>query len=346
MHNHCERDKQMNSRTDLRCKIVLAAPLPPPIVELARSLVPAGFDFTAANLQTPDFWAAIEDAQFLVTGFVRGGRGDKFYAAAPQLKLIQLIGSGYDGFDLDAARKAGVLIATNGGANSIAVAEHTLLLMLAVQRRIAWQHNNVVAGKWRVGNHVENKLYELAGNQLGLIGLGAIGREVAKRARAFDMSLFYCARHRLAESDETQLGVEYRRLEDILSSSDVVSIHVPLTPDTRGLIGPSQFALMRDNAILINTSRGGVVQQDALVTALRDHKIAGAGLDVLEREPPDVNDPLLKFNTVILTPHTAGPTWENWHKSFHNSFENVRRVAAGQMPLWIVPELDPSRPVG
>jgi phosphoglycerate dehydrogenase-like enzyme len=262
------------------------------------------------------------------------------------LKLVQLIGSGYDGLNLDAARKAGVPIATNGGANSVAVAEHTLLLMLAVQRRLAWQHNNVVAGRWRVGNHAEHRLHELAGKQLGLIGFGAIGREVAKRARAFDMSIIYYARRRLTEDDEARLGVNYLSLEGILASSDIVSIHVPLTSDTRGLIGPSQLALMKGGAILINTSRGGVVQQDALVAALRDSKIAGVGLDVLEHEPPNVDDPLLKFDTAILTPHTAGPTWENWYKSFQNSFENVRRVAAGKMPLWIVPELDPSRPVG
>src|ERR1700741_2138982 len=119
---------ELNSRHDMRNRIVFAAPLPLPIVELARSMVPTGFDFIAVSQQTPEFCAAVGDAQFLMTGFVRGGMGDKFYAGAPRLKLGQLVGSGYDGLDLDAARKAGVLVATNGGANSVAVAEHTLLL--------------------------------------------------------------------------------------------------------------------------------------------------------------------------------------------------------------------------
>ena len=204
-----------------------------------------------------------------------------FYKAAPKLKLIQLVSAGYDRLDIEAARQAGVPVANNGGANSVAVAEHTIMLMLSVLKRIAWMHNNVVAGKWRVGDIGEQRVYELAGKTLGIVGLGTIGKKVVRRAKGFDVQILYYDIARLTEDQEDALGVRFALLPELLRASDVVSLHVPLNDVTRGMVSAREFGLMKESAILINTCRGPVVDEDALYQALTTGKIAGAGLDVM-----------------------------------------------------------------
>src|SRR2546427_7429676 len=171
-------------------KVVLSPKLPAPLVEIARSLLPADFDLQVVDQGTPEFDAAIKDAEYL-TGLTRSNMGPDFYRGAPKLKLIQLISAGYDRLDIEAARQARVPVANNGGSNSVAVAEHTLMLILAVYKKLAWHHNNVVAGKWRVGDFAQTRVYELAGKTLGIVGLGTIGKKVARRAPAFDMARRY-----------------------------------------------------------------------------------------------------------------------------------------------------------
>jgi phosphoglycerate dehydrogenase-like enzyme len=319
-------------------KIVLSPRLPAEIVEVARGLLPADYDLHVVDEGSPEFLTAVEDAEFFV-GFARGGLTDAFYRAAPKLRLVQLISAGYDRLDVGAARQAGVPVANNGGSNSVAVAEHTLMLILAVYKRLVWQHGNVVAGKWRVGNFVEMRIFELAGRSLGIIGLGTIGKKVARRARAFDMPVQYYDIVRLSEDQEDALGVRFVLLDELLRTSDVVSLHVPLDATTRGMIGAGELGRMRRDAILINTCRGPVVDERALHDALATGRIAGAGLDVMVEEPPAADHPLFRLDTVVITPHTAGPTWENWAKAFRNAFDNIQRVTAGRPPLWLIPEL-------
>ena len=227
----------------------------------------------------------MQEAEYLM-GFARGDMGADFYRGAPRLKLIQLVSAGYDRLDVQAARQARVPVANNGGANSVAVAEHTMMLILAVYKRLAWQHNNVVAGKWRVGDLGEQRVYELAGKTLGIVGLGTIGKKVARRAPAFDMKVQYYDIVRLTEDQEDALGVRFALLPELLRTSDVVSLHVPLNAVTRNMMGAREFAMMKDSAILINTCRGPVVDETALHQALTTHQIAGAGLDVMAEEPP------------------------------------------------------------
>ncbi len=230
-------------------------------------------------------------------------------------------------------------VANNGGANSVAVAEHTLMLILAVYKRLASHHNNVVAGKWRVGDLGEQRVYELAGKTLGIVGLGTIGKKVARRAPAFDMRVQYYDIVRLSEDQEDALGVRFALFPELLRTSDVVSLHVPLNTATRNMMGAREFALMKDSAILINTCRGPVVDEAALHQALTTRQIAGAGLDVMVQEPPPADHPLFRLDNITITPHLAGPTWENWAKAFRNGFDNIQRVAAGRTPLWVIPEL-------
>jgi phosphoglycerate dehydrogenase-like enzyme len=318
--------------------IVFSPKLPPPVLDLARDLVPPGYDFVVVEQGTPEFEAALGDAEYYV-GFARLGIGAEFYRAAPRLKLVQLISAGYDKCDVEAARRAGVPIANNGGANAVAVAEHTLLLMLAVYKKLAWQHGNVVAGKWRVGDFSATRLYELEGKTLGIVGLGTIGKKVARRAAAFGMRIQYHDPVRLAEDAEDALGVRFVLLPELLRTSDVVSLHVPLNATTHELIGARELAMMKPAAILINTCRGPVVDETALHQALTSGRIAGAGLDVMVEEPPAANHPLFALDSVTFTPHMAGPTWENWARAFRNAFDNVQRVARGDRPLWVIPEL-------
>jgi phosphoglycerate dehydrogenase-like enzyme len=196
-----------------------------------------------------------------------------------------------------------------------------------------------MAGKWRVGDLGEQRVYELAGKTLGIVGLGTIGKKVARRAQAFDMRILYYDILRLTEDQEDALGVRFALLPELLRVSDVVSLHVPLNAATRDMMGAREFALMKDSAIFINTCRGPVVNEPALHQALTANRIAAAGLDVMVEEPPKSNHDLFKLDNVIITPHMAGPTVENWVKAFRNAFDNVERVAAGRAPLWVIPEL-------
>lgn len=304
--------------------------------EAARGLVPSGFELVIAAADGAEYELALGEADYLV-GFVDKLIDDALYRAAPRLKLIQLLSAGYDRADIEAARRAGVPVANNGGANSVAVSEHAMMLMLAVSRRLISQHGNVVAGRWR-GNAIP-RLHELRGMTLGIIGLGNIGKMTARLAAAFGMTVTYYDIARLGVDAEDALGVRFRLLRELLRASDIVSLHVPLNESTRRMIGAEELALMKPTAMLVNTSRGPVIDEAALCAALAEGRLAGAGLDVFESEPPAADNPLFALDNVVFTAHLAGPTWESNAARVRNAFDNVERVARGEPPLWVIPEL-------
>ncbi len=318
-------------------KILFAPRQADAVLDIARALTPPGFELAIVDPGTPEFYQAAADAEYYL-GLARQ-MGGEFFRAAPKLRLVQLLSAGYDRVDVEAARKAGVPVANNGGANAIAVAEHTLLLMLAVLKRLVRFHNDVVAGRWRAPGAAEARIFELAGKTLGIVGLGNIGKKVARRAAAFDMDVRYYDIRRLTEDEEDALGVRFVLFTELLRTSDVVTLHVPLDDTTRNMMSSRELALMKPGAILVNTCRGPVVDEGALYRALTEGQIAAAGLDVLVEEPPAPNHPLFGLPNVTLTPHTAGPTWENWTARFRNGFDNIERVAAGRRPRWVIPEL-------
>jgi len=216
--------------------------------EIALEMVPAGCELVVAKAGTPEFLPALAGADCLV-GFGDPAVDDAAYRAAPKLKLYQLLSAGYDRCDIEAARRAGVPICNNGGANSTAVAEHAVMLMLAVSRRLVWQHASVAAGRWRGNDLAGTKLHELRGKTLGIVGLGAIGKKVARLAGAFGMAVLYYDLRRLsedAEDAEDALGVRFRLLGEVLRDSDMISLHVPLTPASRRMIGAAELGLMFD----------------------------------------------------------------------------------------------------
>jgi phosphoglycerate dehydrogenase-like enzyme len=304
--------------------------------EIARTMAPSGFDLVLAQPGSASFEAALGAAEYMVC-YPNVAMHDAFYAAAPRLRLIQLLSAGYDAVDLLAARRARVPVCNNGGANAISVAEHALLLMLAVSRRVIWQHASVSGGRWR-GNGPAPRMYELNNKTLGIVGLGTIGKKVARLAQAFGMRVLYYDIARLSEDAEDALGVRFRLLRELLAEADIVSMHVPLDHSTRGMIGAGELALMKPLAILVNTARGPVVDERALQAALAGGRLFGAGLDVFDPEPPASVNPLLKLDNVVLTAHFAGPTWDNHVARFRNAFDNVQRVARGERPLWVVSE--------
>jgi phosphoglycerate dehydrogenase-like enzyme len=213
------------------------------------------------------------------------------------------------------------------------------MLMLAVLKKLVYHHLNVVSGTWRASDFASMRTYEVEGKRLGIVGLGNIGKKVARRVQGFDMDVRYYDVLRLTEDQEDALGVRFALLNELLRTSDVVTLHVPLNDVTRKMMSTAQFAMMKKTAILINTCRGPVVDEDALHQALTSGTIAAAGLDVMVEEPPKKNHPLFSLPNVTLTPHSAGPTWDNWTKAYRNGFDNIQRVESGQMPLWVVPEL-------
>jgi len=318
-------------------KILIAPKLSGVVLDIARALAPPGFELINADVGSEEFLRVAAEIEFYL------GRARKIdaelFKAAPKLRLVQLLSAGHDRVDVEAARRAGVPVANNGGANALSVAEHTLMLILATLKRLVGLHNNVVAGKWGAGDYGDARIYELAGKTLGIVGLGNIGKKVARRAAAFDVNILYYDIARLTEDQADALGVRFALFTELLRSSDIVSLHVPLDASTRNLMGAREFALMKPSAVLINTCRGPVVDENALYRALAEGTIAAAGLDVMVEEPPIPAHPLFALPNVTLTPHSAGPTWENMNDRFRNGYDNIQRVAAGRAPRWVIAEL-------
>ena len=309
----------------------------PDAATAAQEITPSGFELAVVAARSQEYKDALKDSSYLV-GFVDSLVDDELFETGPNLKLIQLLSAGYDRADIEAARKAGVPIANNGGANSVAVSEHAVLLMLAVSRQLVRQHTSVAAGNWR-GNQTP-RVHELRNKTLGIVGLGTIGKKTARLAAAFGMNIIYYDIARLAEHEEDAIGVRFRLLKELLRESDLISLHTPLNDTTRHLIGAEELSLMKESAILVNTARGPVINEAALYDALIEGKILAAGLDVFDQEPPQPDNPLFKLDNVILSAHLAGPTFESNIARVRNAFDNVQRVARGEKPLWVIPELE------
>lgn len=266
-------------------------------------------------------------------------------AAAPQLKLIQRYGARPDGIDLDFARMAGVAVATMPLHGCIAVAELAMTLLLALSKNLVRGHAATVTGAYRdLGvepilteqrrhkfqwMNMQAAMLEVTGHTLGIIGFGEIGTETARRARAFGMSVIYNKRTRLPAHIETAEQVIFAEKDELLQTADFVLLASPLTPETEKMIGARELTLMKPTAFLLNISRGGVVDEAALVDALQNQRIAGAGLDVFVYEPIPYDHPLLQCSNVILTPHVGGGTGGARDRQMEDVLANVARFVQG-----------------
>lgn len=313
--------------------IAYMGPAIPEYMAFMERLLPKGFHLIRVEANSPQFWKQIEQADFLA---VLTPITQEIIDRAKRAKLIQIIGAGYDNVDLIAAAKAGIPVASTDGSNATSVAEHVFALILALYRRLPYAHNSVKMGLWPQLELYRGKVFELFDKTIGLVGFGYVGQAIARIAKGFNMRVLYYRRRRLAVQDEQALGVNYACLEDLLQESDIVSIQVPLTPETKGLIGQRELGLMKRDAILINVSRGAVINEDALIEALLAGKIAGAGLDVFAMEPLSPDHPFLKMDNVILTPHMGGAAQEAVQRTLSAAITNILRVATGEKPYNLV----------
>ncbi|MBI3127328.1 MAG: phosphoglycerate dehydrogenase [Candidatus Tectomicrobia bacterium] len=247
-----------------------------------------------------------------------------FFSRARGLRHLSIWGTGTDNVDLAAARAAGVTVTNTPGVAAASVAEHAIALMLAVARRIPLHDAAVRRGEWPRGG-----MTQLRGKTLGLVGLGAIGRETARLARGLGMKLLAWTFHP-DPAFAAEAGLEWAERDALYARSDVISLHVRLSPETRGMIGEAAFARMKPGAILVNTARGPVVEEKALLAALASGRLAGAGLDVFEAEPLPAGHPLAEFPQVVLSPHNAGITPEAAEAGLLLAAENVAAFFAGR----------------
>jgi D-3-phosphoglycerate dehydrogenase len=261
--------------------------------------------------------------------------------ASPNLKIIARHGVGTDNVDIPAASENGVWVTSTPGSNSNAVAEHVFALLLSLTRQMVPAANRVLAGTWAEGRG-DLVGFELSGRTLGIVGFGAIGKRVAAIARGFGMRVL--ASDPIAKAaDVAAAGADLVDLDTLYGAADIITLHAPLLPGTRHMISSRELALMKPNAIIINTSRGGLIDEDALVTALTSGAIAGAALDVLEAESIDMKDPLSnnrvplhEVPNLLVTPHIAGQTQEAFEEAGSRSWSEVQAVLAAGTPAFPV----------
>jgi phosphoglycerate dehydrogenase-like enzyme len=256
--------------------------------------------------------------------------------AARGCRLIQQPSVGYQHIDIEAARGEGIPVANAGAANTVGVAEQVIMFSLCLLKKTLHFHKRTAAGEWAQEDAFVLGSYELMGKTLGIVGMGHIGREVAKRARPFECRLLYYDVNPLPQEVEEELGVTGVELDELLRQSDIITLHVPLLPDTANLIDRDALASMKPGAYLLNLARGEVVDEEALAEALREGRLAGAGIDVFREEPVNPDNPLLELDNVILSPHVAGATNESRVRIFMITMENINRVLQGMKPLNVV----------
>ena len=285
----------------------------------------AGLEVTSCPEHDEEsFSALVRDAEVLwhvlkpITAAVIG--------QAPQLRLIQKIGVGVNTIDLATARARSIRVCNMPGTNSRAVAEMTLGLMLAALRRIPALDRALRDGRgWDLGRDMQEQAAEVAGRCVGLVGFGAVPRMLAPVLEAMGAQVLYTAR-----APKPEVAFTWRDLAALLAEADIVSLHVPLTPETEHLIDAAALARMKDGAVLVNTARGELVEEAALVAALKNGHLRAAGLDVFAQEPVAPDNPLLRLDNVVLAPHVAWLTPETLERSLSVAVENCRRLAAGE----------------
>jgi phosphoglycerate dehydrogenase-like enzyme len=318
-------------------KIIFAPEIAPAAWSIGESLLPQGHTLEKLA-QSPDQRVEQLESADVLMGF-RSGFIARDYDHMGNIKLIQFLSAGYDGMDIERLRKLGIPLCNNGGANSYAVAEHAIMLMLAVSRQLPDLDRLLREGKWKSSKVGAEEEHEVAGKTIGIIGLGMIGKTLARRLSGFEVKLIYTDPVRPTAEEAAKLNVTYREPGDLFREADIVTLHAPFDATTHHMICERTLNLMKRDAILINCARGELVDEAALYTALKEKHIWAAGLDVFDKEPPDPKNPLFTLSNVVLSPHAAGPTWESWPKRWGNSYANVQRVARGEAPLWVVPEL-------
>ena len=320
-------------------KVVFLTGLKEALIEEVVSYSPPDYEVVVLDKSSTEEQRIneVRDADFLLC--YGQDPSDEVIKSLEKCRLVQLLAAGYDRMNLDLLAELEIPCANNGGANSWAVADQAVLLMLAIYKQLLASDNSTREGRWAEPITGQNT-FEMADKKVGILGIGNIGRQVAKRVQGFDAKVQYFDLYPLDERTAEELNVTYVSLEELFSTSDIISCHTPLTNDTKHIVNANTLSLMKPTAILINTSRGPVVDEEALISALQSGVIAAAGLDVFEKEPVSPDNPLLKMDNVVATPHMAGTTWDTWARRANFAFENMEIIRRGEAPQAEVKNFD------
>lgn len=308
-------------------KIALVGPYHPKTRETLYHMLPEGFGMY--NVPTREDYGKLSEADYIIIRTIRL-EGDDL-AAADRLQFIQKWGAGYDSLDIPGISARDIPVATCVGINSQPVAELAVLHMLAVYRHLLAANRRLKENVW-AKDEFSSTSYLINGKTVGLVGLGNIGRKVTKIVQGFGATVQYYDMFRIPEAQEQALGITFCPLDQLMSTSDIVSLHVPLTEQTTNLIDKTRLAMMKPTAILINTARGGIVNEDDLAEALQTGKLLGAGLDAFAAEPPGADCPFYTMKNVVITPHIGGNTADNDVNMIARCFDNIKKVDGG-LPL-------------
>jgi D-3-phosphoglycerate dehydrogenase len=304
------------------------------IKEEYEGLAKVNAELVLAECATEDeIIEATKDADAVLTMFAPLTR--RVMEASPKLKVIVRYGIGYDTVDVDAATDNGILVVNFPDFCLREVADHTLALLLACARKVVYYNNLTKQGEWPKYSEMSQVMAPIYGQTLGLVGCGNIGRTVARKAKCFDLRVLGCDPY-VEQSAVREYGITLVSLPELLGESDYVSVHTFLGKSTWHLIGEKEFRQMKPTAYFINTSRGPVVDEAALIKALQEKWIAGAGIDVFEQEPADLSNPLLKMDNVVVSPHSAGVSQAAAERLRRRVGEETARVLSGKWPQnWV-----------
>ena len=258
----------------------------------------------------------------------------EFLAKMPKLKLVQRAGIGLDNVDMVAASEKGIHVCNTPGVNAVSVAEMTIGMILGLFRKIPLLDRATKDGQWLMWEY-RPEMFEMQGKVHGILGMGNVGKEVAKRSAAFGTKILYTNMEPLSAEEEAMYNAKFSNLEEILEKSDIISVHVPLLPSTRNLIGEEEIAKMKPTAVLVNVARGNIIDEAAVAKALQEGRLLGAGFDAFAAEPPEADNPLKNCPNAILTPHVAGGTRDVLEAGIARCVENAYRLSEGEKPLHI-----------
>ena len=315
-------------------KIVSMSPLPGEFIQgMLESKGVEGVEVVNTNFCPPEeINNALREAEYIVADFSFHNKIDsKTVELLENTRFIQQPSVGYQHIDVEACTKVGIKVANCAGANTVDVAEHTVMSGLCLLKNIMMSNRTTRQGEWR---QMEIGPVELGGKVWGIIGMGRIGKAVAERLNPFSVELVYYKPTRLSADEENKLNVTYRQFFDLLREADILSLHCPLTPETKNLMNADNIASMKSGAMLINVSRGEIVDEQALADALRKGKLAGAAVDVFSDEPITSDNPLLKVDSdnLILSPHVAGVSEESKTRIMNMSIDNLAKFIKGETP--------------
>lgn len=306
-------------------KIAITGPFDAQMQAAILEELPEGFEIIL--VPSPDEFDKLQDVDYIIMRTVE--MREKTIKTLRKIKFIQRWGVGYDIVDIKAAGDHNIPVAVMPGINATQVMELTLLLILAVYRNLIAMHNGILDGQWP-RNELRKRSYTVSGKTVGIIGIGNIGTKVAKCIKSFDTEVQYFDVVRLSTNLEMELGIRYVPFEELLKTSDIISLHIPFTEENRNLINKKTIALMKPTAVIINTSRGGIIDEIDLSEALKNDRLLGAGLDVFEQEPLHSDSPLRSMNNVVMTPHAGANTVDINFSMAKRAMENIVKMSSGK----------------